>query len=462
MRLTCLCAPLMAAVTLSAATAAAQPAYTVVVFPALCGTASAPSCSVQEQPIRDLWLDRTDLIDGGTYDAFDYPDAEFLPGRVYLVSTEYIPNHGNTRAPPYTPARSFEIHAHWQAVRAWVEKAAESADHLVLAAHSFSGPGLVWAMSTSSDPRVHNKVNTVMTVTSPMAGHPLAVWPACTAYSPAFCSLFEPGRQMQELRTVTEAAILNPNIDLSRKLIAVSAETTNTTFWGPTGPTGSDGLIDVSSQIFLAPNWPIYRNQRPSTADPSYQAIFHETVNCNGAPCNQHVYANDGIAAQAAVRWINRRQPGGADYCTLMSCGEGQGDCEPNANQCAGGLRCVSDVGADYGFANWVDVCEAPGTREFCDGAACAPGQGDCDSHAQCSGANGRCMSNIGPAYGWSAGTDVCLTRSNGAGDYCSREFRCGYGEGHCSSTAECAAGLTCTQNAGWSHGLPYFVDVCQ
>lgn len=51
---------------------------------------------------------------------------------------------------------------------------------------------------------------------------------------------------------------------------------------------------------------------------------------------------------------------GHADYCTECGpCVAGEGDCDTDA-QCANGLICAQDVGADYGFRSDVDVCELP------------------------------------------------------------------------------------------------------
>ena len=51
---------------------------------------------------------------------------------------------------------------------------------------------------------------------------------------------------------------------------------------------------------------------------------------------------------------------GHEDYCQVMGpCSAGQGDCDSDA-ECQIGLTCAEDVGATYGFAADVDVCEAP------------------------------------------------------------------------------------------------------
>lgn len=45
------------------------------------------------------------------------------------------------------------------------------------------------------------------------------------------------------------------------------------------------------------------------------------------------------------------------DYCVGRACQAGEGDCDPG--QCAPGLTCVNDVGAQYGLPAHYDVCEA-------------------------------------------------------------------------------------------------------
>ena len=48
----------------------------------------------------------------------------------------------------------------------------------------------------------------------------------------------------------------------------------------------------------------------------------------------------------------------GDNYCTLYGpCSEGLGDCDNDA-ECANGLICAQDVGANYGWPSNVDVCE--------------------------------------------------------------------------------------------------------
>ncbi len=99
---------------------------------------------------------------------------------------------------------------------------------------------------------------------------------------------------------------------------------------------------------------------------------------------------------------------GDQDYCLGPTpCGRFEGDCDSDA-QCGSGLVCVSNVGAQYGWAADVDVCDYPvGHESYCTPAApCGLYEGDCDSNADC--ATGYCASNVGAQYGWAATVDVC------------------------------------------------------
>ena len=86
-------------------------------------------------------------------------------------------------------------------------------------------------------------------------------------------------------------------------------------------------------------------------------------------------------------------------------CSAGQGDCDPG--QCARGLVCVNDVGAQYGLPAHYDVCEVGPDPDFCqkDGP-CSVGQGDCDP-GQC-GVGLVCANDVGAQYGLPAHYDVC------------------------------------------------------
>ena len=51
---------------------------------------------------------------------------------------------------------------------------------------------------------------------------------------------------------------------------------------------------------------------------------------------------------------------GDGTYCNdIFTCGVGEGDCDRDAD-CDDGLYCADNTGGNYGFASWVDTCEAP------------------------------------------------------------------------------------------------------
>ena len=160
----------------------------------------------------------------------------------------------------------------------------------------------------------------------------------------------------------------------------------------------------------------------------------------------------------------------GPDACTSSCpCGEGQGDCDSDAD-CASGLVCVQNVGANYGWPVSRDVCEAAcpdfvaGPDACTSSCPCGEGQGDCDSDADC--ASGLvCVQNVGANYGWPASRDVCEAACPDfvAGpDACTSSCPCGEGQGDCDSDADCAPGLVCVQNVGANYGWPVSRDVCE
>ena len=105
------------------------------------------------------------------------------------------------------------------------------------------------------------------------------------------------------------------------------------------------------------------------------------------------------------------------DYCVNRICGEGNGDCDPG--QCAAGLVCVNDVGAQYGLPAHYDVCERPGGAtdhpdpDYCVNNYCGIGDGDCDP-GQCD--EGVCVNDVGAEYGLPSYYDVCEAGDTGGG----------------------------------------------
>ncbi len=178
-----------------------------------------------------------------------------------------------------------------------------------------------------------------------------------------------------------------------------------------------------------------------------------------------------------------RLSPGHWDYCADPNCGpcqDTEGDCDSNS-ECGNGLVCLQDTGEAQGFAPTVDVCgvlpagSCPltnGDWDYCSDPYCGPcasGQGDCDSNADC--ADGLiCALDVGADYGLEASTDVCVTPTPDAcqkqvGDwgFCSDPAcgPCTEGQGDCDTKQECATGLQCSFNAGEQFGLPANMDVC-
>ena len=149
------------------------------------------------------------------------------------------------------------------------------------------------------------------------------------------------------------------------------------------------------------------------------------------------------------------------DYCVNNVCGIGEGDCDPG--QCASGLVCTNDVGAQYGLPAHYDVCEAGGRPDpdYCVNKVCGIGEGDCDP-GQC--ASGLvCTNDVGAQYGLPAHYDVCEAEGGGQPDpdYCRDYGPCSAGQGDCDP-GQCGAGLVCVNDVGAQYGLPAHYDVCE
>ena len=161
--------------------------------------------------------------------------------------------------------------------------------------------------------------------------------------------------------------------------------------------------------------------------------------------------------------------PGGWDFCRAQRpCRFGQGDCD-DAGECASGLSCVDNVGADYGLGSGVDVCASSvavpvGHEDYCrDHGPCGEGEGDCDGTSECE-TGLRCVTDVGANYGFAPGTDVCEQPSGTVGDwdYCRDYGPCEEGEGDCDGDSECVSGLRCVDNVGANYGFAPGVDVCE
>lgn len=171
---------------------------------------------------------------------------------------------------------------------------------------------------------------------------------------------------------------------------------------------------------------------------------------------------------------------GGADYCSACQCAARKGDCD-NDRECAPGLKCLGNQGPRFGWTAATDVCLAPhcgndlqdagetgvdcggddcgpclplctgpaGADDYCLTCRCTSGQGDCDSNRECA-PNLFCTDNVGAAYGFSPGTDVCRPRTCTSaancptGFYCSQAGDCRSPNGPCTADIQCDAGKLC------------------
>lgn len=105
---------------------------------------------------------------------------------------------------------------------------------------------------------------------------------------------------------------------------------------------------------------------------------------------------------------------GTPDFCSPeCPCEFGQGDCDRDSD-CAAGGTCAKNVGAAFGFAPDVDVCVDAcdpilnGTFDYCSSSClCEAGQGDCDSDSDCAPGH-VCAENVGADYGFPDNMDVC------------------------------------------------------
>ncbi|WP_428269540.1 hypothetical protein [Haliangium sp.] len=154
-------------------------------------------------------------------------------------------------------------------------------------------------------------------------------------------------------------------------------------------------------------------------------------------------------------------------------CPHGIGDCDEDVD-CADGLRCLHDVGPDFGYDDpETDVCAAGcpdagvGGWNFCTPECpCDDGEGDCDEDADC--ADGlRCLHDAGPAYGYDdPELDVCAAGCPSAGvgawNFCTPECPCSAGQGDCDDDVDCAPGLRCVSDVGPNYGFDGEVDVCE
>ncbi len=166
-------------------------------------------------------------------------------------------------------------------------------------------------------------------------------------------------------------------------------------------------------------------------------------------------------------------QLGASGFCTTQCpCDQGQGSCTANSGcrphttdwSTSVTLQCKSNVGANYGWASSVDVCErsdctrsgptnTPGDSGFCTTACpCASGFGDCDSDDGSSSdclRGLKCVSDNGPKFGLGSTYDVCVPPhcANDTKDGDETDVDCGGSCGGCTNSMDCNYNSDCRQD---------------
>lgn len=220
------------------------------------------------------------------------------------------------------------------------------------------------------------------------------------------------------------------------------------------------------------------------SVDPSYPTVMRQGI----SPSN-HLEADDHLTASEFYAGVDfgcgAFDPASAatGFCSVACpCTVGEGDCDGD-DECAYGLECATDRGAEYGLPSNYEVCLKPDSCRdldvsspstvFCSDHAncpCGVGEGDCDGDHQCGG-DLVCGNDNGPAVGLPSNYDICKSPpppgcpsfdpDNLSTAFCSASCPCSLGEGDCDSDSQCQADLVCEHNVGASFGMPSDWDVC-
>lgn len=101
---------------------------------------------------------------------------------------------------------------------------------------------------------------------------------------------------------------------------------------------------------------------------------------------------------------------GSASYCWSGGCPEFLGDCD-GTSECASGLQCINDIGERYTYSSDTDVCgssDIVGHWSYCaNNSPCSHGQGDCETGECAFGL--ECKSDRGADFSMDPTIDVCM-----------------------------------------------------
>lgn len=239
-------------------------------------------------------------------------------------------------------------------------------------------------------------------------------------------------------------------------------------------PAGSTLLGWTTSAVANSNGTNLYRISHPKGAPQAYstQSVDTSAGTCSGIPRGNWIYSRDTYGATEGGSSGSPVMNSSGQVVGQLTgaCGtQTSNPCNSSANATIDGA-----LAAYYNsISQWLDPqtgnCHsgAIGGASYCSASCpCEDGEGDCDSNAECV-AGTTCVSNVGPNYGWASWVDVCETANchsgaNGNANYCSNSCTCAAGEGDCDSDAQCDPGLECVDNVGPDYGFASWVDMCE
>lgn len=172
-----------------------------------------------------------------------------------------------------------------------------------------------------------------------------------------------------------------------------------------------------------------------------------------------------GFLALAAH--VSALSVGDWDFCSKQNpCSAGQGDCDSD-DECKPGLKCVKDVGPQYGFDKGVDVClpatsggSSTSSSSSSSSGSFGGGVSSSTSTSTSSTSTSSTSSGTNPldlllSSSTSSTSSGTTTSSSGSGcqlsegtlTYCAVCGPCSEGQSVCHKDSECVTGLKCNSN---------------